>query len=426
MRKHSFFLFITLLVSLVASCDSEGDSNVKPNGYIETTQEGAKTFVLKGYENPASGLVSLKPEGYLSSISVLDKEFSGNGYSFMPVAEKRLDAMSVAPIEGGDWQKQVTVMEGTAYWVRALEGNLYKFFKMRVAYIEGNNVGVEYVLTDITASQPNQNHHDKGMEIPALNPDYIFVEHSVEFNGQTIINLSLEWCPSMCHANWVAFAFDATTAQDNVTRTDEWAWDPFIPFEQGGVEESDHKSDGFDKGHLCASEDRVYSKEANKQTFYYSNISPQLNEFNSGFWMHLENRVRTWGRSTVSGTFDKVYVVKGGSLNHLLKNFVGEKKGMDGVVPQTDAQGFTPKGLACPAYYFMALLAEKDDSYQAIGFWVEHSGKLPMEPSASDLQTKALSIDDLEQKTGLDFFCNLPDDIETEVERGFDVDAWSW
>lgn len=425
MKKHYFFLFATILVWLV-SCDSEGDSNVKPNGYIETTQEGAKTFVLKGYENPTSGLSFLQPEGYSSSISVLGKEFSGDGYSFMPVAEKRLDAMSVAPVGNSDWQERAAVVEGTAYWVRALQGSLYKFFKMRVAYIEGNSVGVEYVLTDITASQPNQNCHDKGLEVPALNPAYLFVEHSVEFNGQTVTNLSLEWCSSMHHANWVAFTFDAITAQDNVKRTDEWAWDSSIPFDQGGVEESNHKSDGFDKGHLCASEDRVYCKEANKQTFYYSNISPQLNEFNSGFWMYLENRVRAWGRSVMNGTFDRVYVVKGGSLNHLLKNFVGEQKGMDGVIPKTDAQGFTSKGLACPAYYFMALLAEKGNSYQTIGFWVEHSGKLPIEPSASDLQTKALSIDDLEQKTGLDFFCNLPDDIETEVERSFDVDAWSW
>ena len=79
-----------------------------------------------------------------------------------------------------------------------------------------------------------------------------------------------------------------------------------------------HKSDGYDKGHICASEDRVYSTSANKQTFYYSNISPQIGSFNQKYWAALEKQVQTWGRSTGNGVYDKLYVVKGGTTDRLL------------------------------------------------------------------------------------------------------------
>lgn len=55
-------------------------------------------------------------------------------------------------------------------------------------------------------------------------------------------------------------------------------------------------------------------------------------------------------------------------MDQLLVNFTGTRRGNDGVLPQTDANGFTKKGLACPKYYFMAILSEKGGEYHAVGF----------------------------------------------------------
>ena len=117
--------------------------------------------------------------------------------------------------------------------------------------------------------------------------------------------------------------------------------------------------------------------------------------------------------------------------NNLLKNFTGSKAGSDKVVPTTDENGFTVKGLACPAYYFMAILSVKNGSYQAIGFILPHSDTLsPLAGGSSytvaDLKKYAVSIDELEKQTNLDFFCNLSDDVESEVEASLDIDAWNW
>lgn len=427
MKKHLFILGLALALFNVG-CD---DQNTIPNGYVQTTQEGASTLVLKGYENAALGFSVFQPEGFDSPFYIQDKKFAGNAYSFTQVAAARLDEMTTVPANV-EWQSNATVTAGAAYWARYAASTVYRFVKFRVSDINGNNVTIEYVVTDQTEERPNDNVNANtgydnvsvtGYEIPHLNDQNVYADHYVTMDGVQILNYALEWDNTKRHANWVAFTFDTTTSADVVKRTDLWAKDPKLPAEmQTG--DSDHTNDGFDRGHLCASEDRVYLKEANEQTFYYSNISPQLNDFNGGFWGKLEARVQTWGRSTTTGTYDKVYVTKGGTLNKLLKNFKGTT--VNGGTPTTDANGFTIHGLACPEYYFMAVLSQKDDVFHAIAFLVPHKEGMTRNPSSDELKEYVVSVDKLEEETGIDFFCNLPDVLENEVEAAYNLNDWAW
>lgn len=427
MKKHLFILGLALALFNVG-CD---DQNTIPNGYVQTTQEGASTLVLKGYENAALGFSVFQPEGFDSPFYIQDKKFAGNAYSFTQVAAARLDEMTTVPADV-EWQSNATVTAGAAYWARYAASTVYRFVKFRVSDINGNNVTIEYVVTDQTEERPNDNVNANtgydnvsvtGYEIPHLNDQNVYADHYVTMDGVQILNYALEWDNTKRHANWVAFTFDTTTSADNVKRTDAWSVDPKLPAEMQ-VQESDHKNDGFDKGHLCASEDRVYLKEANEQTFYYSNMSPQLNDFNGGFWGKLEARVQTWGRSTADGVYDKVYVTKGGTLNKLLKNFKGTT--VNGGTPTTDANGFTIHGLACPEYYFMAVLSQKDDVFHAIAFLVPHKEGMTRNPSSDELKEYVVSVDKLEEETGIDFFCNLPDVLENEVEAAYNLNDWAW
>lgn len=427
MKKHLFILGLALALFNVG-CD---DQNTIPNGYVQTTQEGASTLILKGYENAALGFSVFQPEGFDSPFYIQDKKFAGNAYSFTQVAAARLDEMTTVPANV-EWQSDATVTAGAAYWARYAASTVYRFVKFRVSDINGNNVTIEYVVTDQTEERPNDNVNANtgydnvsvtGYEIPHLNDQNVYADHYVTMDGVQILNYALEWDNTKRHANWVAFTFDTTTSADNVKRTDAWSVDPKLPAEMQ-VQESDHKNDGFDKGHLCASEDRVYLKEANEQTFYYSNMSPQLNDFNGGFWGKLEARVQTWGRSTADGVYDKVYVTKGGTLNKLLKNFKGTT--VNGGTPTTDANGFTIHGLACPEYYYMAVLSQKDDVFHAIAFLVPHKEGMTRNPSSDELKEYVVSVDKLEEETGIDFFCNLPDVLENEVEAAYNLNDWAW
>ena len=102
-----------------------------------------------------------------------------------------------------------------------------------------------------------------------------------------------------------------------------------------------------------ASADRLYSIPANEQTFFYSNMSPQVHSFNGGIWASLENKVQGWG--ALSAIRDTLYVAKGGTIApHQTLGTIGDNK------------------IVIPKYYFMALLAKKGATYKSIAFWFEH------------------------------------------------------
>lgn len=427
MKKLTYILVLLLGVCL-GGCES---SDAPLNGYIENTLEGSITLVVKGYENPSAGFSVVQPEGFHSPFYIQEKKFVGKAYLFAPLT----DISKEVP---GDieWQESIEVVNGNSYWVRYKSSKAYIFLKLRVAYITGNNVGIEYIVSssqdrDLTENLnanvvSGDNVSVTSYEIPYLNSANTYVDHYVEVEGKQVLNFALEWNAEKRHAAWVAFSFDEVTCQQNVKRQDQdpFMADPDLPVEMQ-VTDAEHRNDGYDRGHLCASADRLYSREANDQTFYYSNISPQISSFNQGFWQELEAQVQKWGRA-IPSTYDKVYVTKGGTVNQLLYDFIGKIKSGDSLYPTTDENGFTAKGLACPKYYFMAILSEKEGNYHAIGFLVEHSENLTKNPKADELKKYAVSIDELEESTGLDFFCNLPDVIEEEVESTYNESDWAW
>lgn len=424
------------------ACD---DDQSQPNGYIANTADGSKTIVLKGFTGYQDGYNTLIPDPFTHPLYISKQEgaapqFAGSYFDFNITSAASLNDMKLPEQESAaEWQTNADIIAGKCYWARYYDNDVFRFMKFRVAYIEGNNVGIEYLVVDDTQERPNENKNANSdidnpaatlLEMPRVNTTNFLAAHYVDYDNQHIMNLAIEWNAAMRHSSWVAFSFDSTTSQDNVKRGDAWGWDPLIPVELGKVIEDDHKSDGYDKGHLCASEDRVYCKEANDQTFLYSNISPQIGSFNQKYWAKLEALIQKWGRSTQNGVYDKVYVAKGGTINKLLKDWTGKQKANDGLYPTADADGkSSPKsknGLVVPAYYYMAILAEKDGKFQAIGFLVPHSEDLPAKPTTADLQTYTCSIAHLEEQTGIDFFCNLKDNVEREVESAFRLEDWQW
>lgn len=399
---------------------------------IILTEEGAKAFVFTGYLEGTTGETGLLPEGLSSRIDIETGKFIGENYTFSSYADvtdlTKLPEVNTVTA----WSGNASIAENKSYWLRYTTSQEYVYVKMRVAYIDGDNVGVEYKIASTEkVTNVNANIVIEGKpyvtdySIPHLNPDNYYAEHSVTVDNQDIFNFALEWNNAKKHAAWVAFSFDDVTRKDKVSRSNAWSVDPQLPKDMQ-VDNDYHRSDGFDRGHICASEDRVYVLDANKQTFYFSNMTPQLNSFNGGFWAAFEKRVRDWGRYS----YDKLYVTKGGTLDQLLVNFKGDRKGSDGIYPTTDENGLTIHGLACPKYYYMAVLSEKDGAYHAIAFWMEHRDDYGYSYgdniSADVLKKYALNIDELEEKTGIDFFCNLPDGIENAVESNLNLEDWAW
>jgi endonuclease G len=174
-------------------------------------------------------------------------------------------------------------------------------------------------------------------------------------------------------------------------------------------------SSGYDHGHICPNADRKYSREANRQTFFLTNMQPQRNIFNAGLWLKMENKLtNTWWPKS---TGDTLYVVKGGTIDsedHIIEYICNRQKSA------TSKNGYIP----VPKYFFMALLRKNNMGYKAMAFWAEH---LNEDHSNDPLGNYVINIRELERRTGIDFFCNLPDDIEEDVETtSVDDIKWLW
>lgn len=250
------------------------------------------------------------------------------------------------------------------------------------------------------------------METPRILSDglTVVVSHDVAINGEKVVTYELEYDKSKFHSRWVAFRFDGNTRAQSVGRSDE----PFM--DDPSLSSTLHIGykgfgPGYDRGHLCASADRLYDRTANEQTFYMSNMSPQLSSFNQGYWVTLESQVQKLGRSKTFS--DTLYVVKGGTIKEgQIKSYITRKNG---------------NKVAVPKYYYMALLKVKNGVYHSIAFWMEHkeygysyNNKAPL----SEIMNHAVSVNELEQLTGIDFFPNLPDATEEKVEDQKDINTW--
>ena len=247
------------------------------------------------------------------------------------------------------------------------------------------------------------------LEIPALKGGSMnqFITHTTKRNGKDYPTYSLEYSYKYKHSYWIAYRFDNTTG-GNVGRNEAYKPDPELP-SQYAAKHNDYTNSGYTRGHLCASSDRQYSKEANQQTFYMSNISPQSgNGFNQSgsAWNTGEDKVQAWGYN-ISRSTDTLYVVKGGTIG-------------EGMI-----KGYIKNEIAIPKYFFMAVLFRSGDNYKAIGFYMPHEN-LKDYPDKKDPKKYLMSIDALEQETGIDFFHNLPDNIENTVEATYNVNDWQW
>lgn len=388
MRNSCFFLAAPLLLgaSCLSSCDEASDDSIRVTVSKEQLSNKLDSAVIN---------VSAASTWVLTGIP---------------------SWMTVTPAYGwGDATLRVTVEPNEAF--RGRQATL-------VAKSGTNSASV--VLSQAETVNVNVNSAGnigsvaRRLEVPHVNAENTFVAHYATVARAKRLNYCYEWNNDLKHAAWVAYTIDRLTSQSNVSRQNNFQPDPELP-EAMRTTNANHTNDGFDRGHICPSGDRLYSAEMNLQTFYFSNMSPMLNGFNTGIWLAMENKVREWGRATQTGKYDTLYVVKGGTIGDRLINFVGTKKGNDGQTPTTDADGMTIKGLACPANYFMAVMALKNGQYEAIGFLVPHDDTItPIgrgeDFTVADVRRYEMTIDRLEEETGLDFFCNLPDETESQTE----------
>ena len=241
------------------------------------------------------------------------------------------------------------------------------------------------------------------------NANQTIVNHTISDGGKVKRNYTMLYDKTKFGALWVSYIMHKGYHSDSdVGRTDDWTNDPAISAadQQTGAS---YGSKGYSRGHQIASNDRQNTKASNQQTFYHTNILPQWqNSFNGGVWSSLENAVQGW--APAAGVRDSIYVVTGPVYK--------EDKGT------ISAGGRTIK---IPSHYYKAVIKCKFtgsdvSSAQGIGFYFENREHKGAQYSDAEY---VKSIDWIEEQIDLDIFVNLPDGVESVIEKNANLSAFT-
>lgn len=212
-----------------------------------------------------------------------------------------------------------------------------------------------------------------------------------QFKSYTGMDLSFN---SICHIpNWVSWELTADETTGDVSRTNKFYNDPEI---EGCPDSWDYSYSGYDRGHMAPAGDMKWDSKAMEETFFLSNICPQVKSLNTGSWKNLEEKCRLWAQ--IDG---RIYIVCGPVIDDKPLELIGDSK------------------VWVPKRFFKVIIAPYSTPARGIGF-IMPNGKV-----VGGMQACAVTIDEVERVTGHDFFASLPDDLENELESQCNFHQWS-
>ena len=249
--------------------------------------------------------------------------------------------------------------------------------------------GGEYIqntrMADSTDGSSVEMVQGQVLELPSVQEgDRIvtYTGYTVSYNTATLI------------PNWVAYELTEEETWGEIDRT-ETRFSMDLGFKGRQARREDYANSGWTKGHMAPAKDFMWDEDAMEETFYFLNICPQREELNAGDWNYLEKQVRRWARE-----FGKVWVVSGPIVGDNIHGTIGDDK------------------VVIPDAFFKAVLAPSGKGYQAIGFVMDN------DTNRYYLEKVAMSVDELEILSGIDFYPALPDDVEETVEDDYNLAFW--
>lgn len=191
---------------------------------------------------------------------------------------------------------------------------------------------------------------------------------------------------------WVCYSLRKDQVGGEEPRSNNFIPDPMVSTQT--ADDIDYLKSGYDKGHMVPAADMSWSADAMKETFYFSNMSPQFPSFNRGIWKKLEEKVRGWA---VKFDSVKVYV---------------------GPVFKDNIKKIGPDSVTVPGHYYKTIVMYYNSTYQGVGFI------FPNKKVIDQMYKYAVTIDSVERYTNLDFYNYLPNEIESKMESNIDLTLW--
>lgn len=233
------------------------------------------------------------------------------------------------------------------------------------------------------------------LTIPAFAQDFKYLPVSMGEVTQKS-HFALAYSEKYEQPLWVAYELTSAEAQaQNISSLDAFDFRKDPAIRTGSATPEDYRNNNYVPGQLMPPGDCRFSETAMDECFLMSNVSPQVHTFTESIWYKLEEQVRTWAIDN-----EAVYVMTGGIFNYTL-----EKIGTNEVV--------------VPAEFFKIVVDLRKPDKKAIAFL------MPNEKSSDPLREFVVSIDFIEQETGINFLQKLPNDEERELERQTNPDKWN-
>jgi endonuclease G len=272
----------------------------------------------------------------------------------------------------------------TAITLQKLKKNFWSVFSFGIIVIFLFASLTNSVLTS-TISKKQENKKAQSFDFLPTSTTNQIVKHDY---------YSLSYNEKYEQAEWVAYELKKSYVRSSNFDRPYFIEDPKVITRS--ADWRNYKKSGYDKGHLCPAGDMEFAINAYNDTFFTSNISPQIHDFNGGVWNRLEQKVRYWATK-----YDGVYVITAGVLQPNLKT-IGQEK------------------VLVPNYFYKILLDNSNGQYKMIAFLV------PNEKSDKPLYSFVVSVDSIEKMTGIDFFPKLENKTENSLEKSSDYKAWSF
>ncbi len=201
------------------------------------------------------------------------------------------------------------------------------------------------------------------------------------------------YAPDLRHPLWVAHQVSDSE------RLPETARPPFRsdPEALNSPRPNDYAKSGYDRGHMAPNHaiSICYGAEAQRQSFLLSNICPQKPALNRGPWRKIEHSIAdVW-----PSRYGNIWVITGAC--------------------SAPEQKRLPSGIAIPEGFYKIIVSLRKNRLRVLALYLPQESGYNVFP-----RTRIVSVDEIEQRTGLDFLADLPDEIENPLEAELPTRLW--
>ena len=238
------------------------------------------------------------------------------------------------------------------------------------------------------------------LKLKKVQKDLIEIGYPKSKHGEQVVQhqaMVLGYDEKHEQARWVMHMVLPDIEQGNTSRTNDFREDSLVT--TGTAVKADYWYSGYDRGHLAPSADFRWSPIALSESYFYSNMSPQLPELNREKWAELENFIRDY----VLAKKEPVYIVTGPVLNDSLPTMKNEGREND---------------VSIPEMYYKVIIDNSGKEKRGIAFIIPNGN------CTYPISSYATSIDVVERLTGIDFFSSLIEGESEKIEKKYNEKNW--